>query len=653
MSGPWQKYAATPPAPSGSPAPWAKYAEPQKLPIDQEMHPAFGVGDRLLLKNFANSPESMVAYLKQKHPDMDIQVHNGQVIGKAPGEKTYKALDPDPGILSDPIGTLKDLPLDVADVGTDVAQGTASTVASGAAGAAGAAATLPAGGVGALPAAITAGGTVNAGLEALKQKLGQYFGIPQQVSGKQVAFAGGAGALSPLLFGTGASAAQIASRAASPTQTATITAAQRGLGGRAVNVVKNRVLPGIGEYVSGVPAEVIKERAKHPEKLAALQDDGLTDYLTEVHENIRQGLAAKKVAVGQALEKEIGAAGKTVNLSQTKKIIDGHIKALEDSELKNNPLVKQQIAELRGLRDEMLTEVTETVTKEPVMAASSLLDEAGKPILRQTGTKEVVKKTASEIPDQVSAQKAFELQELLKDQAELTRLGQGTTSRFSQGATAGEKAWAEANRKAYNSINDELGAATDGMSSELKKQYREYAQLQRDLKNRFSDPQRTYQTLSGLNTKGKQVLKERLEGISRLTKGEVNPLEDAKVLSAYKHFVEQPSKSPVSAGGTTSTSRSLGLRAVGGMIGAKAAPVFGLSPQLGMGAGLWAGDYLGSPHALNYYINAGRAAQRGANAVSSRIPETVKSATPLSVWEMMYSQKPMENMYEQNATSAY
>lgn len=633
----------------GAAAPWEDEPSLHGPKVLQEMHPEFGVGSRLLLKNFANSPEAMVAYLKKKHPGMDIQVHRGQVIGKLPGEAEYKTLDPNPSLLAEPLQFAKDLPLDVADVGTDVGQGIASTVASGAAGAAGAAATLPAGGVGALPAAAVAGGTTNAALEAIKQKVGQLMGIPQEVDPTQVAFAGGAGAVSPLLFGSGATANQIAKAGQNLTseQVRQLAAAQKGGVSRAWDYAKNTAAPAIGEYFSGVPAEVIKERAKNPEKLMALKDEGITDYLEGVHERVRQGLASRKVAVGQALEKEIGEAGVPVNLARTKKIINDHIKNLENSELKDNPLIKQQIAELKAARDEMLTEVTETVTKEPVMTASKLLGPDGKPVMRQTGVKDVVEQTVSEIPDQVSAKKAFELQALLKDQAELTKLTQGTTSRFSKGATGGEKAWAEANRRAYNTINEELDTATAGMSDALKKQYREYAQLQQDLKNRFADPEKTYATLSGIHGKGKQVLRERLQGVAEMTRGQVNPLEDAKTLAAFKYFVDKPSRNPISTGGTTSTSRSLGLRTLGGAIGYKAAPIFGVAPHTGMAAGIVTGDYLGSPQAINHYINAFRGAQDFMEPMMTRMPAPAAPAGALSIWEMMKSQQPLENPYEQ------
>lgn len=628
MSGPWEQFAASP---TGTPAPWEAYGSKKETSpsVNQEMHPQFGVGERLLLKNFANSPDAMVKYLQKKHPDMDIKIYDGQVIGKLPDESEYRALDPNPNVISEPGKFLKDLPLDTADLGTDVAQGVGSGIASAAGGIAGGLAT---GGMGAIPAAMATGGATNASLEALKQKLGQYFGIPQEVSGRDVMLAGAAGAASPLLFGTGASAANLAKGAAQKGLTSaelgTVTSAQRGMVPRALDYTKNKVLPGIGEYTSGVPSEIIKERAKSPAALQNLQENGLTDYVEGVHDNLRQGIASAKNKIGQELEQSIDEAGKTVDLSKTKAIIDNHIKNLENSELKDNPLIQKHLAELKSARNDLFTEIKPQVTEEPVF--SSILNSSGKPT--QIGTRPVVTQTKTEMSSNASAKKAFELQELLKDQAELSKLGQGTQSRFGQGATAGDKAWAEASRKAYNEVNNELESATEGMSSQLKSQYREYAQLQRDLQSRFKNPEMTKKTLENIYGSDKQMLRERLQKVAELTEGKVNPLEDAKPLAVYKYFNE-PKKVPLSAGGTTSTSRSLALGGIGAAIGHKVGGSYGAP------FGFAAGNYIGSPSAIQHYINIGKGVGNYVQPAINSLPNVAYPAMPLSAWEMMQNQQ--------------
>lgn len=610
-------------------APWETkaHAGPE---IIEEMHPKFTKGERLLLKNFANSPKAAITYLQKAHPEMEIIEHKGQILGRSSGELQFRPLDPNPNLLSDPGKFIKDLPLDVADAGTDLGMGVASGAASAAAGVTAGAGS---GGLAAIPAAMAASGATNASLEALRQKLGQKFGIDQKVSGKDVAIAGGVGALSPLLFGTGASTKQIANEALKKgVSQEALAQSQRGLGSRAIQYTKEKLLPGVGSYVSGVPTAAIKERAKNSAKLSDLKDNGITDYVENVHERVRQGIAARKNAVGQKLEQEITEAGGTVNLQKTKSIINEHINKLETSELKDNPMVKDQIASLKAIRDDLLTEVKEEITLEPQF--SSILGADGRPMV--SGAKEVVTKVKSPIANEVSAKKAFELQELLKDQAELTSLKQGTTPRFGANATASEKAWAEANRKAYNAVNEELDLATDGMSSELKNDYREYAQLQRDLNNRFSTPDKTYQTLSGIHGQGKQLLKERLERVAKVTDGKVNPLEEANTLAAYKYFMDHPSKTPISAGGATSTSRSLALGGVGGAIGYKA------GGKTGAALGYAAGNYIGSPAAINHYINAGQAAQKGIGMLRAKTPNLAYPAAPLATWEMLRQQE--ENM---------
>lgn len=606
---PWEVPAPTP----GAVQPWETPVDKNAPDIDQTMHPSFGVGERLLLKNFANSPEAMVAYLKKSHPDMDIQNYQGQIIGKLPGEKKYKALDPNPGWLTDPVGMIKDLPLDVADAGTDVVQGVGSGLAAAGAGAAGGAAT---GGVGAIPSAMVAGGATNAGLEALKQKLGSYFGIDQQVNPKQVAVAGAAGAAAPLLFGTGAKAVG----------NEVLDAAQRGLVPRAWDVAKNKVLPNAAEAVSGVPAEAVKSYAKNPEIVSQLKENGVTDYVEGVHNEIRTGLSKAKNQIGQNLEKEIDNAGTQVDLTKTKGIIDNHISALENSELKDNPIVKQQLAELKAARNDLLSEVKQEPKTLP--DGSAVMDETGKPVMQDV---------RRDIPNKVSAKKAFELQALLNDQAEVSRLGQGTQPRFATSATPGEKAWMEANRKASRSINDELDTATEGMSSKLKGDYREYAQLQKDLNARFKNPEQTFNTLSNIHGKGKEMLKERLQRVAELSGGESNPMESANTLAAYKYFAN-PSKVPISSGGTTSTTRT-GILGIGGYaLGHK------IGGHIGGLQGAAAANFVGSPAGVKMYTLGGKAlADKLVNPALKSLPSQAAPAIPLSLWELLQNQQEQEN----------
>lgn len=606
---PWEVPAAQP----GAIQPWETPVDKSAPSIEQTMHPNFGVGERLLLKNFANSPEAMVAYLKKNHPEMDIQNYQGQIIGKSPNEKQYKTLDPSPS-WNDVTGTLKDLPLDIADTGTDLAQGAASGIASAAAGAAGGAATLPVGGVGAIPSAMVAGGATNAGLEALKQKLGNYFGIPQEVSGKQVAIAGGAGAAAPLLFGTGAAAANLARPEA---EQAVLNSAQRGLVPRGIDVAKEKVLPAMAEAVSGVPAESVKAYARNPEIVSQLKENGVTDYVEGVHNQLRSGLSKAKNQIGKNLEKEIDNAGAQVDLSKTKAIIDNHINSLETSELKDNPLIKQRLSELKSARDDLLTEVKPKTTVGP----------DGQPLIEQVKT---------DIPDKVSAKKAFELQALLNDQAEVSRLGQGTTPRFSNSMTPQEKAWAEANRKASQSINEELEQATGGMSTKLKGDYREYAQLQRDLNSRFSNPDATFNTLSNIHGKGKEMLRERLERVAELSGGNNNPMESANTLSAYKYFAT-PSKVPISSGGTTSTTRT-GILGMGGYAAGRK-----MGGHLGGLQGAALANFVGSPAGVKAYTLAGKAmSDKLIQPALQTLPNQAQPGIPLALWQLLKDQQEQE-----------
>jgi hypothetical protein len=192
MAGPWEKYQATATAaPAAAEGPWSRYkaaapAEAQPNVIE-EMHPDITSMDRILVKNFSNDPQAAAAYLAQKHPGLEVKAQpDGKIIARKPGEKDYRVLDPDTGFFS------KDFLHDVGDVLYDVPAGLVQSAATGAGGLAGN-----------LPGAALAGGASAAGLETLRQAVGNKLGINDGVKGGDVLLSGGVGAVAPVLFGSG------------------------------------------------------------------------------------------------------------------------------------------------------------------------------------------------------------------------------------------------------------------------------------------------------------------------------------------------------------------------------------------------------------------------------------------------------------------
>ena len=565
-NGPWDEYqekSASVAAPTG---PWQQYQEGQgKLAssdIQEEMHPDLSAADRLLIKNFSNSPEVSVRYLKQKYPDMEVRDEGGRLLMRKPGEAKFRPLDPETGFFS------KDLPYDIGDVAYDVGSG----VAQGAATALGGALGLGAGGVPALPAAMASGAAASAGTEALRQKLGQYLGLPQELDPAQVAVSGAVGGALP--------------------------AGGAGLKG-AYNYATRTAAPAIAQAVSGVPKEAFKTLGKQFDKIKELENTGVMDMVSEAHSGLVQKLGGLKNEVGKRLEESLDAAGMKVNIGAAKQQLKDFLEQVKQykSEI-DNPALREEIENIQKTFNRLFT---------------------------KAGTE------GEEIADEVSARAAFHLQQELKDVADLTRLGEGVTSRFGKNATQGEKKLAEVARGGYQALNNEFERVTGGVSKQLKDQYREYSGIQKTLQPFFSSPEKTFSTLSNLNAKSRIPLFEKLGELQ--AKYGVDVFEQAKLLEAYSHF-GKPALNAVNGLGTTSTSRTVPLSIALGSLGSLAGYKLGggyAGATLGGALGAAAGSAIGSPATLKQGVRLGLGAEKLAEKLLPR--SSVRQGMAKSLWE--------------------
>lgn len=527
----------------------------------QEQHPDIGFGTRALVKNLSQSEDVTRKYLEGK--GFQTNVIGGQVVVKKPGEAQYKVIDPAGADLQD-----------ITDLGYDVGAG----VASGAATAGGAV-------VGNLPGAMAAGGASSAGLEALRQKLGAWAGLPQEVSGTDVAVAGTVGAVAPKIFGAGTSKGLI----------------QQGYEGT------KKALPKIGQYMSNVPAKATEIYVKNPKAIEMMKPEGATSELANAtYDKLKQSLQAVKQNVGAALGEEIQTAQAPVNIARVRQHMDDFITKLETGPTAKNPQIQAQIEQFKAARDGVFKTVTESA------------DEAGNPI-----------KNMVDLPPEIEAKHAFELQDLLKDTAEFRNPASGLGSRFGKDLTSQEKQFAEAANKAYGELNKELNSVTEGASQKLKNQYRAYSELQKQLGNRFKDPTATEKTLSNLYNPSNKMIKEGLDELKKLSGGQVDVTREAEQMFASK-FYANPSMMPVSGSGVTSTSRSVPLGALGGYIGYK------LGGPVGAMTGLAAGGYAGSPSAMkNAYIPAAKGTGYLLEKGASLTKPIANPTGANSIWNMM------------------
>ena len=287
MPGPWEKYQAAP-----AQGPWSKYAAPALSQaagpdILDEMHPAFSFGDRAKVKNFSNSDESSAKYLQQQHPELEVRAEGGKILARGKGEQQYRVLDPSSFDLQD-----------ISDIGWDVASGIGSGIATAAGGVAGN-----------LPGAALAGGASSAALEGARQGIGGALGINEEADWGGVGLAGGLGAVSPFLLGTGASAQQVKNLGkealessgrefltegakANALKAAEDAAAQsqRGLLGRGYQKVTRDFLPAVGEKLSGANRETIKNLNKYLPEFDKLDEMGRTEFANDATQQLQAAL---------------------------------------------------------------------------------------------------------------------------------------------------------------------------------------------------------------------------------------------------------------------------------------------------------------------------------------------------------------------------
>ena len=287
-------------------------AEENDAPVVDEMHPDIGFKTRAVYKNFGNDSDASFNYLQKQHPELNFKKDpSGNVLAKKPGEAEWRRLDPSGFDMQDITDVAYDVPAGLLEGGAAIFGGITGGVAgTGVAPGPGTVA-------GALGGASVAGGATGAGLEALRQKIGGFAGIDQEVNMDDVKMAGAFGAASPLLLGTGAGVKALGKAALkSGMKRSTLEGAQRGLLGRG----KSYLAPRIGEQLSGIPANLLNRANKDLDKIDA---PGAEFSAVEALEGVRKGALAgqdmKIKEVGDQIGAAIDASEGTVALGQVKK----------------------------------------------------------------------------------------------------------------------------------------------------------------------------------------------------------------------------------------------------------------------------------------------------------------------------------------------
>lgn len=258
-----------------------------------EMHPDIKFADRAIVKNFASSPETSLAYLQKQHPDMIIKNIDGTIKMRNKNENDYHVLDPSGFDMQD-----------ITDLGTDVGQG----IAEGVGGVAAGVGTMnPFVGYGAMAG-------IGAGTEAIKQGVGSALGIPDNMNGANIAISGAASGLMPA----------IAQKVIAP----------------AYNGLKNTVAPNVVGYLSGIHPEILKNINIDESARNLISATGMERFLDNKSQQVSQALQNQKNKLGQAVD---GATGNSVDVSGVKNNI---MQMLQGAQTKFLPNMQKQAASI-------------------------------------------------------------------------------------------------------------------------------------------------------------------------------------------------------------------------------------------------------------------------------------------------------------------
>jgi hypothetical protein len=590
------------------------------------------------VKNLGVSIGDQVDYLKNKNPGLDIKEYDGEIIAKRPEEKAYKRLDPGGLANLDP----REMFRDVLDVGTDVASGVLSTVAGTAAAIPTAAAT---GGAGAIPAAMAASGATSAGLEAIRQGLGKWVGTTKGINTGDIATSGVLGALGPALFGTGATAAQIAKGAESPSVIrnllekskieyikpgAEITPVQKQLAQEVLGEsqkgyfsdLPKKILGG----VSGVPQSATKEATDQVDKslVNKLVDvGGLKVNKDRPYTNLELAdwMETSGVdAVGKTGRNEIGKV-KEVLVLEGKKIENALVTAGQEGKKIDISKHRQPLIDLTSTYDQML-------------------DESDIPAIREQrdNVLAVIEKYfPKDGNNEVSPMTAFKLKQELADKIDFNRTPVQVSTALERAITQSERG-----------LSDEIYDKIDG--KQFKEAYRKHSDILENIYKYFKDEDTAVNTLKNPETLRKPTVKKQLENFDIEYKTSLGDL--SKLAQTWKYFGRPPTQ-PIVGGGSGQFWRGAGM---GGALGTMAAQSLGIPAFIGGAAGGLAGGALTSPAAIKIGLKAETAATRGIKALTDRfggqkaqeillnlrnkMPEVTQSAiTPQagyqSAWQMM------------------
>lgn len=560
---------------------------PASQPSDQELYQQYlaeqkqgdqvvnempeGLQGRFTYKNFGADPVASFAYLEKQNPDFELKKDkDGEVLARKRGTQTWGRLDPK-GF------DWRDL-TDVAyDVPAALAQG-AATAASGLAGGA------VSGGVGAIPAAMAGGAGSGAALEGVRQTIGKAMGIEDNYSGRDLGIAAGIGAASPLLLGTGASAAgAMAKSAGSEAAAKELLASQRGLLGRGYDAAAGYVGPKLGSFVSGENPEVIKTAAGMLEKIKA------ADKNPEIS---TAPLSEAATAVNKTLKQKATEAGK--RMEELRAQIDnqpGLVLAGDGATQAKGTIPAAEF--IQPFQD-----LAEKISKGGANTEAQKAD--------AEALKRVIESEFKGLPENLTSEQVANLRNRFKTRAEQYGMSYGSAKSATGGSSGSaiDKQIASAFEESRKAMTDSIVNRLEQISPEMASEYRGLNDTYSKLKTLQTDVNAKTKNSKSMSNFLTQATKNPHDEKLMLDVVEATGLDLPKVAyeeQALKTF-SKPSTAVRSIGGSTSTSRTIPLSTAGGAAGYYLGQKYGWSPFLSSSIMGTLGATAGSPAAMRKYM---------------------------------------------------
>ena len=586
---------------------------PERTVVD-EAHPAVSWKDRTLVKNLATG--SGLGYLQNKYPNLQFdQDADGEVIIKGKKEKEWRKLDPSSLELAD-----------VSDIAYDVGAG----VAEGAAALGGAVA-------GNIPGAMGAAGMSAAALEALRQKLGQYAGVNQELDPMQIGAAGVGSALLTPLVGVGPAKGGVRKALAEGAETVLgkgvaeriaqgqmSELAEKGVLKKGYENFTRGALPRLAEVTSGEKAKVFKDYISNLDVMEKWKADPdlFEQAVFKSGKDFEEAIDSNVKAAGREMEALINASGSDFKVDLT-------------------PIVDKYRAQIDELKASDFADDLELAGR---------LEEAFDRVFKIKRAPEGGGKIEDQFRDFVN----------FSDARKIRNIFMSYNRGFRKNLTGDRLAddMVKFGNEGYSLVNEAIDNAMDmklpgkeGAFKKAKERYRQ-ALASEQLLNRFRkvdrntglpDYSKTFDTLRTLGNDSKAILRNAVE--------KINPdiVKQADLVQAYSRL-NDPSFFPTS-GTATSTSRTLAMGTLGAGAGA-------LSQEGGLGGGpgtvvgIGAGLLGLGPKAWRFYLSQGKRGedflkqkfrQAGAQVPRDLSKYLNKQMAAQSIWGTMQSRSGQKN----------